>query len=239
MQNEKLPYKRIMLKLSGEMLGGKQKHGIDGEALEFLSSEIADIHKSGIEVAVVIGGGNIIRGSLASKWKIDRSTADYMGMLATTINSLALQSILETKHNINTRVMTAIAMQQIAEPYIRRKAIKHLEKRRVIIFAAGTGNPYFTTDTAAALRAIEIGAEIILKATKVNGVYDDDPEKNPNAKRYTTLSYLDVISKNLHVMDVTAITMCMEANMPIMVFKLDGNGSVKNALLSTNGTIVK
>jgi uridylate kinase len=229
-----------MLKLSGEMLGGKQGYGIDGDALEMIASEIADVHKLGCKVSVVIGGGNIFRGSAAARWGIERASADYMGMLATIINGLALQATLENKHGLHTRVMTAISMPEVAEPYIRRKAIKHLESGRVVVFAGGTGNPLFTTDTAASLRAREVGADIILKATKVDGIYDADPMKHPNAKKYTELTYLDVISRKLDVMDATAITMCMEANLPIMVFKLAEPGSVRHALLNEGvGTTVK
>jgi uridylate kinase len=232
-------YRHIMLKLSGEMLGGKQGYGIDGDALLMIAREIADAHELGCKVSVVIGGGNIFRGSAAAKWGIERSSADYMGMLATIINGLALQATLENKFNLHTRVMTAISMPSLAEPYIRRKAIKHLDEGRVVIFAGGTGNPLFTTDTAASLRAREVGADIILKATKVDGIYDSDPMKNPGAKKYQTLSYLDVISQKLDVMDATAITMCMEANLPIMVFKLAEPGSVRNALLNDGvGTTV-
>ena len=232
-------YRHIMLKLSGEMLGGKQGYGIDGDALFMIASEIADAHKLGCLVSVVIGGGNIFRGSAAAKWGIERASADYMGMLATIINGLALQATLENKFNLHTRVMTAISMPSLAEPYIRRKAIKHLQEGRVVIFAGGTGNPLFTTDTAASLRAREVGADIILKATKVDGIYDSDPMKNPSAKKYDKLSYLDVIAQKLDVMDATAITMCMEANLPIMVFKLSEPGAVRQALLNDGvGTTV-
>jgi uridylate kinase len=228
-----------MLKLSGEMLGGNQGYGIDGDALLMIASEIADAHNLGLMVSVVIGGGNIFRGSAAAKWGIERASADYMGMLATIINGLALQATLENKFNLQTRVMTAISMPSLAEPYIRRKAMKHLEEKRIVIFAGGTGNPLFTTDTAASLRAREVGADIILKATKVDGIYDSDPMKNPNAKKYKKISYLDVISQKLDVMDATAITMCMEANLPIMVFKLAEPGSVRQALLNDGvGTTV-
>jgi uridylate kinase len=228
-----------MLKLSGEMLGGGQ-NGIDGEALAMIAGEIADAHKLGAEVSVVIGGGNMIRGTKAVHWGIDRASADYMGMLATVINGLALQGVLENKFNINTRVMTAISMQELAEPYIRRKAVKHLQKKRVVIFAGGTGNPYFTTDTAASLRAREIEAQVIMKATKVDGIYDSDPMKNKNAVKYDTLTYLDVISRKLDVMDATAITMCMEANLPILVFKLAEPGCVREVLIGKQvGTLVK
>ena len=232
-------HRHIMLKLSGEMLGGQQGYGIDGDALEMIAGEIADTRKLGCKVSVVIGGGNIFRGSAAAKWGIERASADYMGMLATIINGLALQATLENKYQIQTRVMTAITMPEVAEPYIRRKAIKHLDSGRVVIFAGGTGNPLFTTDTAASLRAREVGADIILKATKVDGIYDSDPMKNPGAKKFANLSYLDVISKKLDVMDATAITMCMEANLPIMVFKLGAPGSVRTAVLNPQvGTMV-
>ncbi len=233
-------YGHVMLKLSGEMLGGRQGYGIEGDALVLLAGEIADAHKLGCKVSVVIGGGNIFRGSAAAKWGIERASADYMGMLATIINGLALQATVENKFNIQTRVMTAISMPELAEPYIRRKAIKHLESGRVVIFAGGTGNPLFTTDTAATLRAREVGADIILKATKVDGIYDSDPMKNPDAKKFDHLSYFDVLAKRLDVMDATAITMCMEANLPIMVFKLSERGSVLRALTEQGiGTTVK
>ncbi len=231
-------FKRIMLKLSGEMLGGDQA-GINGDALNMIAGEIAQAHEAGVQVSVVIGGGNIVRGTKAVGWGIDRASADYMGMLATVINGLALQGVLETMHGINTRVLTAITMQELAEPYIRRKAVKHLDKGRVVIFAGGTGNPYFTTDTAAALRAREIGAEVIMKATKVDGVYDRDPMQYPDAKRFEEISYLEVIQKKLNVMDATAITMCMEASLPILVFKLDEEGCVRRSLSSNGfGTLV-
>lgn len=233
-------FRRIMLKLSGEQLGGSQGFGIEGEALERIAFEVARVHKLGVQVAIVIGGGNIFRGSAAAKWGMERASADYMGMLATVINGLALQAILENKCNLPTRVMTAITMTELAEPYIRRKAIKHLDAGRIVIFAGGTGNPLFTTDTAASLRAREVGAEIIMKATKVDGIYDSDPNKNKNAKKYHELTYLDVISKKLDVMDATAITMCMEANMPIMVFKMGEPGCVEEVVKGKNtGTIVR
>jgi uridylate kinase len=232
-------YKHVMLKLSGEMLGGAGT-GLEGEALELIAGEIADVHKSGRKVSVVIGGGNIFRGSEATKWGMERAAADYMGMLATIINGLALQAMLENKHNIHTRVMTAISMPELAEPYIRRKAMKHLERGRVVIFAGGTGNPLFTTDTAASLRAREVDADLIVKATKVDGIYDKDPVKHDDAKKYEQLTYIDVISQKLDVMDATAITMCMEANLPILVCKLDRPGSVLAAINDGSvGTIVK
>ncbi len=228
-----------MLKLSGEMLGGSGS-GIEGEALAKIGAEIAQVHKSGCRVSVVIGGGNIFRGAEATKWGMERTSADYMGMLATIINGLALQAVLENKHEIHTRVMTAISMPELAEPYIRRKAVKHLEENRIVIFAGGTGNPLFTTDTAATLRARECGAEIIVKATKVDGIYDKDPAKHSDAVKYKQLTYIDVISQKLNVMDATAITMCMEANLEILVCKLDEPGSVMRALEDKSlGTVVK
>ena len=236
----KKSYKRIMLKLSGEMLGGQEGSGIETQAIEQVAGEIAAVHGSGYEVAVVIGGGNIFRGSQAAGFGMERASADYMGMLATCINGLALQALLENQHRIQTRVMTAIHMPELAEPYIRRKATKHLDSGRVVIFAGGTGNPLFTTDTAASLRAQEICAQIILKATKVGGIYDKDPKIHQDAVKYQELSYLDVISEQLQVMDATAITMCMEASMPILVFELRGGGSVLRALEDpAMGTIVR
>lgn len=230
---------RILLKISGEMLGGELGYGVDGDAIEMVAGEIDAVHRMGVQVAVVVGGGNIFRGSSASRLGMERASADYMGMLATVINGLALQSVLERKFSKYTRVMTAISMAELAEPYIRRKAIKHLEKNRVVIFAGGTGNPLFTTDTAATLRAREVDAQIILKATKVDGVYSEDPAINPDAVKYDHLTYLDVISKKLQVMDATAITMCMEADLPIKVFKLDEVGCVKRAVLDSSiGTTV-
>lgn len=232
--------KRVLLKLSGEMLGGEEKNGLSTQALELVAGEIADLHSNGFEVGVVIGGGNIFRGSLADDFGMERSAADYMGMLATCINGLALQAVLENRHKIHTRVLTAVHMPELAEPYIRRKAIKHLGRKRVVIFAGGTGNPYFTTDTAASLRALEVECDIILKATKVDGIYTQDPHKSADAKKFTSLTYLEVIAKQLKVMDATAITMCMEANLPIKVFKLEEKGSVLKALLGDSiGTIVR
>lgn len=233
-------FKRVMLKLSGEMLGGHKGFGIEGDSLSFVASEIAETIKMGVEIAVVIGGGNIWRGSTAAGWDMERANADYMGMLATVINGLALQGILETKYNVYSRVMTAIHMQELAEPYIRRKATKHLAKGRVVILAGGTGNPYFTTDTAASLRAREVGADVILKATKVDGIYDRDPALDPDAKKFEKLTYLDVISKKLKVMDATSITMCMEAKIPICVFKLSDPGCVARAVAGkSEGTLVQ
>lgn len=222
-------YKRIMLKLSGEALLGERQYGIDPDTVNYIAREVKEVHKLGTEVAIVIGGGNIFRGVQAAKMGIERVSADNMGMLATVINALALQNALE-KAGLETRVQSAIEMSELAEPYIRRKAIRHLEKGRVVIFAAGTGNPYFTTDTAAALRAMEISADVIFKATKVDGVYSDDPDKNPSAIKYDYIKYLDVVKQELHVMDTTAITLCMDNSLPIVVFNLRGKGNIKKAV---------
>ena len=235
----KSSYRRILLKLSGEALMGKREYGIDGGVLAGLSEEIREIVGLGVRVALVVGGGNIFRGIRTSRdFGIDRASADYMGMLATVINSLALQDALE-RNGVTTRVLSAIEMRAIAEPYIRRRALRHLEKGRVVIFAAGTGNPYFTTDTAAALRAMEINADAILKATKVDGVYDRDPVVHPKARKYSRLTYLDVLRKNLKVMDATAISLCMDNNLPIVVFNLTKRGNILKAVLGeTIGTVV-
>ena len=232
-------YKRILLKLSGEALKGKREFGIDFEETALIAEQINEIQALGVEIAIVIGGGNIFRGVPASKNGIDRVTADYMGMIATMINALALQGALENI-GVITRVQTAIEMQKLAEPYIRRKAVRHLEKRRVVIFAGGTGNPYFSTDTAAALRAVEIEAEIVLKATKVDGVYSSDPLTNKKAKRFSSIDYLEVITKRLKVMDSTAISLCMDNNLPIVVFNMAQKGNVKKVIMGENiGTFVK
>jgi uridylate kinase len=223
-------FRRILLKLSGEALMGDGKYGIHPPTLDQIAREIADVHALGVEVAIVIGGGNIFRGVAASASGMDRAGADYMGMLATVINALALQDATE-KLGIATRVQTAIEMSQLAEPYIRRRAVRHLEKGRVVIFAAGTGNPYFTTDTAASLRAMEIHAEVILKATKVDGVYNRDPMKDPTATRFRSLSYLDVLKKSLKVMDSTAISLCMDNDLPIIVFDLHAPGNIKRTVM--------
>lgn len=215
-----LKYKRILLKLSGESLMGDQSFGIDPKVLNYFADEIKKVHDLGVQIGIVIGGGNIYRGLNAASQGIDRVTGDQMGMLATIINSLALQNALEHK-GIFTRLMTAIKMEEVAEPYIRRRAIRHLEKGRVVIFGAGTGHPYFSTDTAATLRAVEIEADAIFKGTRVNGVFDSDPEKNPNANMFEQISYLDVLKMNLRVMDLTAISMCQENNLPIVVFNMD------------------
>lgn len=215
-----LKYKRILLKLSGESLMGDQSFGIDPKVLNYFADEIKKVHDLGVQIGIVIGGGNIYRGLNAASQGIDRVTGDQMGMLATIINSLALQNALERK-GIFTRLMSAIKMEEVAEPYIRRRAIRHLEKGRVVIFGAGTGHPYFSTDTAATLRAVEIEADAIFKGTRVNGVFDSDPEKNPNANMFEQISYLDVLKMNLRVMDLTAISMCQENNLPIVVFNMD------------------
>jgi len=231
-------YRRILLKISGEMLAGDQGYGIQHSVLQNLASEIADVRTMDVEVAMVIGGGNIFRGLAASASGMERASADYMGMLATMLNALAFQNALE-KRDIPTRVLSAIEMRQLAEGYIRRRAIRHLEKKRVVIFAAGTGNPYFTTDTAAALRAMEIGADVIMKGTKVDGIYDADPLTTPNAKRFTELPFLTVLNKNLKVMDATAITLCMDNDLPIIVFNLTSSGNIRKILEGHSiGTIV-
>lgn len=228
-------YKRVLVKISGEMLGGGKASpthgiGIDGDAVEMVAAELVEIADTGVEVAIVVGGGNIWRGKRAVKWDMDRTAADYMGMLATVINSLALQNVLEHKFEKHTRVLSAIHMAELCEPYITRKAIKHLRKGRIVIFAGGIGNPFFTTDTAASLRAREIDADVILKGTKVDGVYDSDPMINKDAKRFDKITYLETISKNLEVMDKTAITMCMEDKIPIIIFKLDKPGCLRRVL---------
>lgn len=238
MTQKKSAYKRVVLKMSGEVLQGRQGYGIDPEVTRSIAEEIKDVKKLGVEIAIVIGGGNIYRGSTASGQGVDRTTADYMGMLATVINGLALQDSLE-KAGVLTRVQTAIDLQELAEPYIRRKAIRHLEKNRVVIFVAGTGNPYFSTDTAASLRAIELGADVILKATKVDGVYSADPKKDKSAKKFKTLKYIDVLKRGLKVMDATAVSLCMDNKLPIIVFDLTKQGNIKRVLVGDKiGTIV-
>ncbi len=233
-----LQYRRVLLKISGEMLAGEQTYGIQPSILNNLADEIADVLTLNVEIAIVIGGGNIFRGLAASASGMERASADYMGMLATMLNALALQNALESK-DIPTRVLSAIEMRQLAESYIRRRAIRHLEKKRVVIFAAGTGNPYFTTDTAAALRAMEIGADVIMKGTKVDGIYDADPLTTPAAKRFTELPFLLVLNKSLKVMDATAITLCMDNDLPIIVFDLTSPGNIRKILEGDPiGTIV-
>lgn len=231
-------YKRILLKLSGEALMGEREYGVDTRVVNEIANEIKEVHDLGIQVALVIGGGNIFRGVSASAKGMDRATADYVGMLATVINSLTLQDALEKK-GVFTRVISAIEMKELAEPYIRRRAVRHLEKGRVIIFAAGTGNPYFTTDTAASLRAMEIHADIILKGTKVDGVYDRDPMKEADAVRYDRLKYIDVLRQGLKVMDTTAISLCMDNNLPIIVFSIKSPGNLMRIVKGDDvGTLV-
>jgi uridylate kinase len=223
-------YRRILLKLSGEALMGEQTYGVDPAVASRIAQDIAEIQSLGVQTSIVIGGGNIFRGLAASARGMDRSTADYMGMLATVINALALQDALE-KHDVPTRVLTAIEMRAVAEPFIRRRAIRHLEKGRVVVFAAGTGNPYFTTDTAAALRAMEIKAEVILKGTKVDGIYSADPVMHPDATRYDRMSYLQVLQERLQVMDATAISLCMDNKLPIVVFNLLTPGNIRRVIM--------
>jgi uridylate kinase len=231
-------FKRVLLKLSGEALQGDSQGGISPQVLEQLAVEIREVKDAGVEVALVIGGGNIFRGVAASSQGMDRASADHMGMLATVINALAMQDALEHK-GVATRVLSAIDMQQLCEPYIRRRAVRHLEKGRVVIFAAGTGNPYFTTDTAASLRAMEINAEVIFKATKVDGVYDSDPKKDQAAKKFHQLTHLEVLKRNLKVMDATAISLCMDNAMPIIVFDMTRSGNIRRALAGEEiGTLV-
>ena len=232
-------YKRVLLKLSGESLMGENSFGIDPAIVSRYALEIKSIVDLGVEVAIVIGGGNIYRGMNESETGIERAQGDYMGMLATVINGMALQSMLE-KQGMYTRLLSAIKMEQIAEPYIRRRAIRHLEKHRIVIFGAGTGNPYFTTDTAGSLRAIEIQADVILKGTRVNGVYTADPEKDPKAVKYDTISFKECIDKNLKIMDMTAFTLCMENNLPIIVFDMNQEGNLKKLVCGEKvGTLVK
>jgi uridylate kinase len=239
MGDQKPRYGRILLKLSGEALAGDRGYGIDPAVLSGLATEISEVLELGVQVAVVIGGGNIFRGMAAASSGMDRAGADHVGMLATIMNSLALQDALE-QIGVDTRVQTAIEMKEVAEPYIRRRALRHLEKGRVVILGGGTGNPYFTTDTAASLRAMEIGAEVILKATKVDGVYSADPVKDKDAVRFPELTYLDVLKKGLKVMDATATSLCMDNDLPIIVFQLSCRGNIKKVVLGENiGTIVK
>ncbi|MGZ3687296.1 MAG: UMP kinase [Bdellovibrionota bacterium] len=233
------PYKRILLKLSGEALAGDAGYGIDDDVLKILASEIAEIHKMNVQVAIVLGGGNIFRGLKGATKGMDRASADYMGMLATVLNCLALQDALEHQ-GIHTRVQSAIEMQELAEPYIRRRAIRHLEKNRIVIFGGGTGNPYFTTDTTAALRAMEVGSEVVMKATKVDGIYDADPKTNPKATRFEQVSYIEVLQRGLKVMDSTAISLCMDNQLPIIVFDLHHKGALRRVVEGEAvGTLVK
>jgi uridylate kinase len=238
MDQPALKYRRVILKVTGEILAGTERFGIDPGMVHSFAEEVKEVHELGCQIALVIGGGNIFRGEIASEAGMDRACADTMGMLATVINSLALQDALE-KLGVSTRVLSAIEMRQVAEPYIRRRAARHLEKGRVVLLAAGTGNPYFTTDTAAGLRAMEIGAEVILKATKVDGVYDADPMIHPGAKRYGRLTYIDVLNRNLKVMDSTAISLCMDNRLPIIVFNIMRKGNIKRVICGEEiGTLV-
>ena len=238
MDDVSLKYKRVILKVTGEALAGRQQFGIESKTVRSFAEEIKEVHLLGCELALVIGGGNILRGSEASEEGMDRASADYMGMLATVINSLALQDALE-KVGVSTRVMSAIEMRQVAEPYIRRRAVRHLEKDRIVILAGGTGNPYFTTDTTASLRAMEVGAEVILKATKVHGVYDEDPFKSSRAKMYEKLTHMEVLRKGLKVMDSTAISLCMENGLPIVVFNIMEQGNIRRVVSGERiGTLV-
>lgn len=233
-----LKYKRVIIKLSGEALAGEQGYGLEHKILDSISQQVKELVNMGMEIAIVVGGGNIWRGVAGSQRGMDRATADYMGMLATVINSLALQDSLES-NGVATRVLSAIEMRQVAEPYIRRRAIRHLEKGRVVIFAAGTGNPYFSTDTTAALRAAEIEAQVILMAKKVDGVYDSDPKVNTNARKFSKLSYIDVLNKGLGVMDSTAASLCMDNKIPLIVFSILEEGNIKKVILGENiGTFV-
>jgi len=235
---EQLKYKRILLKLSGESLMGDKGFGIDNKVLEFFAEEVKKVHDVGAEVGLVIGGGNIYRGLSAGSQGIDRATGDYMGMLATMINSLALQNAIE-KAGITTRLMSAIKMEAIAEPYIRRRAIRHLEKGRVVILGSGTGHPYFSTDTAASLRAVEIGADVIIKGTRVDGVFDSDPEKNNDAIKFNSITYMDILKKNLRIMDLTAVSLCQENNLPMIVFNMDVPDNLYKLVKGENvGTVI-
>ena len=238
--SEKTPkYKRVLLKLSGEALQGSGQFGINSDVIEYVSEEIKSIYSLGVETAIVIGGGNIFRGVSSSSKGMDRSTADYMGMLATVINALALQDFLERK-GLSTRIQTALEIKQVAEPFIKRRAIRHLEKGRIVIFASGTGNPFFTTDTAATLRALQMGADIIMKATKVDGIYDKDPGKNKDASKFAELTYMEILKKGLKVMDATSISLCMEGNIPIVVFDLFEKGNIEKVISGEKvGTIVR
>lgn len=232
-------FKRVLLKLSGEMLAGERKIGIDRDVISSLCAQVREVHELGVELGIVIGGGNIFRGIQSGSHGLDRASGDYMGMLATAINALALQDVLE-RQGVPTRVMSAIEMRQISEPYIRRRAMRHLEKGRIVIFSCGTGNPYFSTDTAASLRAMEVGAECLLKGTRVDGVYDSDPEKNSAAKAFKTLSFMDVLRNGLRVMDAAAISLCMENNLPIVVFNMGVVGNLKRVVTGEDiGTLVE
>lgn len=233
-----LTYQRVLLKLSGEALMGDLSYGIDPTIVQDIAQEVSDVAASGVQVAIVVGGGNIFRGVKGAAAGMDRATADYIGMIATVMNAMTLQDSLE-QIGVPTRVQTAIAMQEVAEPYIRRRAIRHLEKGRVVVFGAGSGNPFFTTDTTAALRAAEIGADVLFKATKVDGIYDSDPHKNPQARRYTTLTYSHILTQELRVMDTTAISLCKDNHIPLIVFDLSVKGNIRRAVMGEQiGTLV-
>jgi uridylate kinase len=229
-KKSKPAYRRILLKLSGEAMQGPQGFGIHGETVQAIARELKEVHALGVEIAIMVGGGNIFRGARQKGFEVDRATGDYMGMLATVLNALALQDALE-KEGVFTRVLSAIEMNQVSEPFIRRRAVRHLEKQRIVIFAAGTGNPYFSTDTAAALRAMEIKADVILKATRVDGIFDADPEQVSGAKFFAEITYRDVLNQNLKVMDATAISLCMDNGMPIVVFNMNQHGNIKRVVL--------
>ena len=234
-----LKYRRILLKISGEALAGEQEYGLSAEVVRFIADEVRDIHRLGVQIGIVIGGGNIFRGVEASSQGMDRPSADHMGMLATVMNGLALQDALE-RIGVDTRVQTAIEMREIAEPFIRRRAVRHLEKGRVVIFVGGTGNPYFTTDTAAALRAMEIGADVVFKATKVDGVYSADPKTDPTATKFDEMTYLEILSRRLKVMDSTAISLCMDNGFPIVVFNLQEKGRLRQLVFGERiGTLIR
>ena len=234
-----LKYRRILLKISGEALAGEQEYGLSAEVVRFIADEVRDIHRLGVQIGIVIGGGNIFRGVEASSQGMDRPSADHMGMLATVMNGLALQDALE-RIGVDTRVQTAIEMREIAEPFIRRRAVRHLEKGRVVIFVGGTGNPYFTTDTAAALRAMEICADVLFKATKVDGVYSADPKTDPTAKKFDEMTYLEILSRRLKVMDSTAISLCMDNGFPIVVFNLQEKGRLRQLVFGERiGTLIR
>lgn len=232
-------WRRVLMKLSGEAFGGEKGFGIEPAAVSFLAQEIVEVHRLGVQLAVVVGGGNIVRGGIFAKTGMDHATADYMGMLATVINALALQEAIE-RLGVDTRVQSALAMQAVAEPFIRRRALRHLEKGRIVILAAGTGNPYFTTDTAAALRAVELHAEALLKATNVDGIYDQDPRLDPKANRFETLTYQEVLERQLRIMDLTAFTLSMERNLPVVVFDIHTPGNARRVVLGLPiGTLVQ
>lgn len=236
---QKPKWKKVLIKLTGESMSGSRKEGLDYSAIDNIARQLSEVHSMGVKIAVVIGGGNILRGAKAAEAGVDRTTADYMGMLGTVINGLALQNALE-KQNVETRMLSAVAMSQIAEPFVRRRAVRHMEKGRLLIFAGGTGNPFFTTDTCASLRAMEINAEVVLKATKVDGIYTSDPMKDKSARKYTELKFIDVLKNGIKVMDAAAISLCMDNSIPIIVFNMMESGNIKRILCGEKiGTIVR